>query len=205
MTENAPGSKERSTLTLLADTSTIVSRAVDSMDALRVIAKTFLEHLGLDAIEISTEEDDCHSMLVTSGHSQRPGEPRLLSAPIVAAGKEIGLLAFYARSHNQAEEWLGIAAFAGQQIGILLTLARLRGENRRLKSEISISKREIEERKKIGRARGILAERQQVSERRALQMLQQRSVKLGKPIAEVAQAVIDFHAGNGFQTRRRTA
>src|SRR5262249_32277076 len=116
--------------------------------------------------------------------ARRTGLASLLSVPLLAGSKGIGTLNIYTReSRLFTEEEIGFArAVAGQ--------AALAFENARLMSEALEMKRTLEARKLIERAKGILQQRNGVTEEQAYLDLRSESRRLRRPMRDLAEAII---------------
>jgi uroporphyrinogen-III synthase len=114
-----------------------------------------------------------------------------LSVPLVSAGVAIGVINVHhrdAREHS-AEE-IALVTFVGEQMGGAIAKARLAEENLRLVEEAREFKRQLEVRKLVERAKGILQRRHQMTEEEAYLRLRNESRRLRRPMRELAEAVI---------------
>jgi GAF domain-containing protein len=116
--------------------------------------------------------------------ARRTGLTSLLSVPLCAGQKVIGTLNIYTADRRSftAEE-IGFAkAVAGQ--------AALAFENARLISETLEMKRELESRKVVERAKGILQHRRGITEEQAYLDLRSESRRLRRPMRDLAEAIV---------------
>ena len=80
-----------------------------------------------------------------------------LSVPIVSGGELIGVINVHHReSHDHSSEEISTLIFVGEQLGVTISKSLLEEENARLLEETQEMKRELETRKLMERAKGIL-------------------------------------------------
>jgi uroporphyrinogen-III synthase len=114
-----------------------------------------------------------------------------LSVPLISGGEAIGVINVHHRSpHQHSREEVGIVVFIGEQLGVTISRSMLQQENARLLEETQEMKRELETRKLVERAKGILQQRHGLSEEDAYLRLRNQSRRLRKPMRELAEAVI---------------
>jgi uroporphyrinogen-III synthase len=114
-----------------------------------------------------------------------------LSVPLINGGEVIGVLNVHHKDpyeHSAAE--ISIMTFLGEQIGGALAFAQLAADHSRLQKESREIKEQLETRKLAERAKGILQERFNLSEREAYQRLRDESRRLRKPLRAIAEAVL---------------
>ncbi len=108
----------------------------------------------------------------------------LLSVPLVAAGKVIGVINVHHKephAHTPAE--VAMLCFVGEQMGTAIAAARLR--------ETALEmERELESRKLIERAKGILQRNDGLTEEEAYLRLRNESRRSRRPLRELAEAII---------------
>lgn len=115
----------------------------------------------------------------------------LLSAPLVSGGDAIGVINVHHKApHEHSPEEIALVAFIGEQLGGAITKARLAEENARLQEEALESRRQLELRKLVERAKGILQQKFNLTEEQAYLRLRNESRRLRKPMAELAQAIV---------------
>jgi len=115
----------------------------------------------------------------------------LLSAPLIASGKTIGVINVHHRQpHVYSPEEIALVTFVGEQIGGALEKARLREEKTRLQEEALEAKRQLETRKVVERAKGILQRRAGLSEEEAYLRLRHESRRTRRPMKEIAEAIV---------------
>jgi uroporphyrinogen-III synthase len=89
----------------------------------------------------------------------------------------------YRQPHQHTEEQIQLISTIGFLVGAEVQMARLEGENSRLSVE-------LENRKVIERAKGILQRNLQIDEGQAYLTLQKHSRQRRKSMKEIAEAVI---------------
>ncbi len=115
----------------------------------------------------------------------------LLSAPLVSGGEIIGVINVHHKApHAHQPEEIAVVTFIGEQLGGAIAKARLSEENVRLQEETLEMKRQLELRKLVERAKGILQYKYKLSEAQAYLRLRNESRRMRKPMAELAQAIV---------------
>lgn len=114
-----------------------------------------------------------------------------LSVPLVSRGEVIGVINVHHREpHSHTPETIATLAFIGEQLGVTISKSLLEQLNARLIEETQEMRRELETRKLVERAKGILQQRHGLSEEDAYFRLRNQSRRLRRPMKEVAEAVI---------------
>jgi signal transduction protein with GAF and PtsI domain len=114
-----------------------------------------------------------------------------LSIPMVSGGDLIGVINIHHRQERKhTREEISVMAFIGEQLGVTMAKSILEQENARLIEETQEMRRELETRKLVERAKGILQQRYGISEEDAYFRLRNQSRRLRKPMKELAEAVI---------------
>ncbi|MFN7925393.1 MAG: GAF domain-containing protein [Bryobacteraceae bacterium] len=107
-----------------------------------------------------------------------------LSVPLVSGGEVIGVVNVHHRKqHAHTEEEISLASFVGEQMGIAIARAKLEEENERLHTE-------IQTRKVVERAKGILQRNHNLTEEEAYLRLRGESRRMRRPMKELAEAII---------------
>jgi uroporphyrinogen-III synthase len=107
-----------------------------------------------------------------------------LSVPLVSGGEAIGVINVHHRQpHEHSPNEIGITVFIGEQLGVAISRSLLAQENARLTEE-------LETRKLVERAKGILQQRYNLSEEDAYLRLRNQSRRLRRPMKELAEAII---------------
>ena len=115
----------------------------------------------------------------------------LLSVPLVSSGDVIGVVNVHHREpHEHSPEEIGMAVFIGEQLGVAISKASLQEENARLLEQTLEMRRELETRKLVERAKGILQQRHGLTEEEAYLKLRDQSRRLRRPMKELAEAII---------------
>lgn len=127
---------------------------------------------GLNGLEAAARisQDRLAPVLMLTAYSE---------APMVDEATRAGVLAYLVKPFRKQE----------LQPAIAVALARYR-ELLALEGEIDTLQDQIETRKVVGRAKAILAERHDVSDREAFRRIQAQSLQLGKSLREIADAII---------------
>ena len=114
-----------------------------------------------------------------------------LSVPLVSGGEVIGVINVHHRDrHVHTPEEVALLTFAGEQLGVAVAKARLASENARLQEEVAEMKRQLEVRKLVERAKGILQHRYALTEEEAYLRLRNESRRLRRPMRDLAEAII---------------
>ncbi len=107
-----------------------------------------------------------------------------LSVPLVSGGDLIGVInVHHRRPHEHSREETGLLIFIGEQLGVAISRSLLEAEKERLE-------RELETRKVVERAKGILQQRHGLSEEEAYLRLRNQSRRLRRPMKDLAEALI---------------
>ena len=114
-----------------------------------------------------------------------------LSVPLVTKGKAIGVINVHHREkHEHTPEEIATIAFIGEQMGSAIAKSLLEEENARLTEETLEMKRQLETRKSVERAKGILQKRHSMSEEEAYLRMRNESRRLRRPMKDLADAII---------------
>jgi two-component system, response regulator PdtaR len=114
-----------------------------------------------------------------------------LSVPVVNKGKAIGVINVHHRErHPHGTEEISTLQFIGEQMGSAIAKSLLEEENVRLAEETAEMKRQLETRKSVERAKGILQKRHSLSEEEAYLRMRNESRRLRRPMKELADAII---------------
>jgi len=124
---------------------------------------------GIDAARVLTQEKLAPVVLL-SAYSQRD---------LIDRAKEAGVVGYLVKPFRETD--LAPA--------IELAIARF-GEFRALEQEVGNLSEALETRKKVERAKGILMEKQNMTEGEAFRKIQKMSMNTRKPMKEVAEAII---------------
>lgn len=113
------------------------------------------------------------------------------SVPLITSGEVIGVVNVHHRDpHEHTPEEISLLTFIGEQMGGALAKARLEEENTRLAEEAQEMKRQLETRKLVERAKGILQYKFHLTEEEAYLRLRNESRRLRRPMRDLAEAII---------------
>lgn len=114
-----------------------------------------------------------------------------LSVPLLNKGAVIGVINVHHRGrHEHTPEEIGLLTFIGEQMGQAISKSLLEEENARLHEETEEMKRQLETRKLVERAKGILQQRYSLTEEDAYLRLRNESRRLRRPMRDLAEAII---------------
>ena len=114
-----------------------------------------------------------------------------LSVPLVAGGEIIGVINVHHREpHDHTPDEISLLTFVGEQMGGAISKSVLAEANARLLEETLEMKRQLETRKVVERAKGILQQRYSLTEEEAYLRLRNESRRLRRPMKELAEAII---------------
>jgi two-component system, response regulator PdtaR len=114
-----------------------------------------------------------------------------LSVPLVSGGDVSGVINVHHRqTHNHTGEEISLLTFVGEQMGGAIAKSMLSEANARLLEETLEMKRQLETRKLVERAKGILQQRHSLTEEEAYLRLRNESRRLRRPMKELAEAII---------------
>ncbi len=113
------------------------------------------------------------------------------SIPLITGGEVIGVVNVHHREkHNHTPEEISLLTFVGEQMGGAIARAKLQNENARLVEETQEMKRQLETRKLVERAKGILQFKFSLTEEEAYLRLRNESRRLRRPMRDLAEAII---------------
>ena len=114
-----------------------------------------------------------------------------LSVPVVTRGKSIGVINVHHRDkHSHTTEEIATLQFIGEQMGTAIAKSLLEEANVRLAAETEEIKKQLETRKAVERAKGILQRRQNLTEEEAYLRMRNESRRLRRPMKDLADAII---------------
>jgi len=93
-------------------------------------------------------------------------------------------------AHEHTHDEIGTLVFIGEQLGVAIAKSFLQEENARLLEQTLEMRRELETRKLVERAKGILQRKRQLTEEEAYLRLREQSRRLRRPMKELAEAII---------------
>lgn len=108
----------------------------------------------------------------------------LLSLPLRVKGTVIGVLNFYtSKKHEFTPSEINILESITDQAAIVI-------DNWRLMLETQVMREELETRKKVEKAKGILMKEEGMNEDAAYNLMREYSMKTRKPMKEIAESII---------------
>lgn len=114
-----------------------------------------------------------------------------LSVPLVSGGDTIGVINIHHKSpHAHTPEEIALVTFMGEQMGGVIARSRVMDENARLQEEALDIRRQLEARKLVERAKGILQAKYNLTEEDAYLRLRGESRRLRRPMRDLAEAII---------------
>ncbi len=114
-----------------------------------------------------------------------------LSVPLINKGRAIGVVNVHHRErHEHSVEEISTIQFIGEQMGSAIAKSLLEEENARLAAETEEMKQQLETRKAVERAKGILQSRYKLTEEEAYLRMRNESRRLRRPMKELAEAII---------------
>lgn len=114
-----------------------------------------------------------------------------LSVPIIAGGEVIGVINVHHReSRDHSPDEIALLVFIGEQMGGAVSKSLLIEAKARLEEEAASVKRQLEDRKVVERAKGILQQKYNTTEEDAYFRLRNQSRRLRRPMRELAEAII---------------
>ena len=114
-----------------------------------------------------------------------------LSVPLINKGKAIGVVNVHHRQkHEHTPQEISTISFIGEQMGSAIAKSLLEEENARLAEETADMKRQLETRKSVERAKGILQKRHSLTEEEAYLRMRNESRRLRRPMKDLADAII---------------
>jgi signal transduction protein with GAF and PtsI domain len=107
-----------------------------------------------------------------------------LSVPLVNRGELIGVVNVHHRQpYEHTPEEISLVTFIGEQMGSAIAKSLLEDQNEMLREQ-------LETRKLVERAKGLLQSRHQLTEEEAYLRLRNESRRLRRPMKELAEAII---------------
>jgi uroporphyrinogen-III synthase len=114
-----------------------------------------------------------------------------LSVPLVSGGDLIGVINVHHREpHHHTADEIALLTFVGEQMGSAVVRSTLVDANAKLREETMEMKRQLETRKVVERAKGILQQRYSLTEEEAYLRLRNESRRLRRPMKDLADAII---------------
>lgn len=115
----------------------------------------------------------------------------LISVPLINGGEVIGVLNVHHRDpHAHTPQEISLLSFLGEQIGGAIAFSQIAEQNVKLQEEALQIRQQLEDRKLIERAKGVLQNLYGLPEQEAYHRLREGSRRHRKPVREIAQAVL---------------
>jgi uroporphyrinogen-III synthase len=115
----------------------------------------------------------------------------LLAVPLIRGGEVIGVLNVHHREpHVHTPDEISVLCFLGEQMGGAIAYATLADHNLKLRKEAMLVRQQLEERKLIERAKGLLQQRFNLTEEEAYQRLRDESRRQRRSIRDISEAVL---------------
>jgi signal transduction protein with GAF and PtsI domain len=144
-----------------------------------IAGKVARENKPLAVFDISEEPE-----YVSKDIAAKVGLQSLLSVPLSVKGKVIGVLNNYtSQPHRFTKYEIDIMTTVASQAAIVI-------ENAELMLKTKTIQDELESRKSVERAKGILMRQQGLSEEEAFKKIQRQSMDMRKSMREIAEAII---------------
>jgi uroporphyrinogen-III synthase len=103
----------------------------------------------------------------------------------------IGVINVHHReSHDHSPDEISLLVFIGEQMGGILSRSLLEEEKAQALEEVATFKRQLEDRKLVERAKGIIQQKYSTTEEDAYFRLRNQSRRLRRPMRELAEAII---------------
>lgn len=114
-----------------------------------------------------------------------------LSVPLVSGGEIIGVVNVHHREpHAHTADEIALLTFIGEQMGNAVSKSMLSEANVKLLEATQEMKRQLETRKLVERAKGILQTKFKLTEEEAYLRLRNESRRLRRPMRDLAEAII---------------
>ncbi len=173
--------EERRVLEVKATQS--VSKAYNSKPPLR-LGEGIAGRVALEGKPIIVKDVKKDPRYVNKDIAIKEGLSSLISLPLQVKGKIVGVLNLYTPTPRDfSEEEIRVLTAIANQVAVVV-------ENYRLLVESELIKEELEKRKKIERAKGVLMKEFGIDEDEAYRRIQRYSMDKQKPMKEVAEAII---------------
>ncbi|MDD4954497.1 MAG: GAF and ANTAR domain-containing protein [Candidatus Omnitrophica bacterium] len=144
-----------------------------------IAGKVVNENKAITIKDVTKEKEYRHKDI-----AKKAGLCSLLCVPLAVKGKVIGVINCYtSTSHEFSEAEIDLLTSIGNQAAVAI-------ENTELMVRSKVIQEELETRKRLERAKGILMRQQKITEEEAYLRLQKCSMDNRKSIREVAEAII---------------
>lgn len=144
-----------------------------------IAGKAALENTAIAVYDLSKEKEYKYKNIAA-----KEGLQSLLSVPLSVKGKVIGVLNSYTSyPHKFTKNEMNILTSVANQAAIVI-------ENAELMTKTRVVQEELESRKVVERAKGILMREQGMSEEGAFRKIQRESMNLRRSMRDIAEAII---------------
>ena len=144
-----------------------------------VAGKVALKNEPIAVYDLSNESE-----YKSKAIAEKEGLRSLLSVPLAVKGKVIGVLNNYTSyPHKFTKDEINILTTVASQASIVI-------ENAGLMVKTKVIQEELESRKAVERAKGILMRQQGLSEDEAFRKIQRQSMDMRKSMKDIAEAII---------------
>ncbi len=190
VTAQATGSKICSLMLLDEDKEKLVIRATQSISESYnkkpplkagegIAGKVVLEGKPVVIYDVAQEKEYKYKDI-----ARKEGLASLLCVPLMVKNKSIGVINLYThKPHKFSQNEINIITSIANQAAMVI-------ENTELMVKTKVIQEELESRKLIERAKGILMKGQSVAEEEAYRMIQKHSMDNRKSMRQVAEAII---------------
>jgi len=174
---------EEKTKTLVLKATQSMSESYNKKPPLRVgegiAGRAALENRPQSVYDISKEPEYKYKDI-----AKREGLRSLLCVPLSVKGRVIGVLNSYtSKPHNFTSDEIDILSTVANQAAIVI-------ENAELMVKTRVIQEELETRKSVEKAKGILMKEHGLSEEEAFKKIQRQSMDTRRSMREIAEAVI---------------
>lgn len=144
-----------------------------------IAGKVVKENRPIAVKDVTKESEYKHKDI-----AKKEGLKSLLCVPLAVKNKVIGVINCYtSKTHNFSDTQINMLSSIASQAAVAI-------ENTELLVKTKIIKEELEARKRIERAKGILMKEEGITEEQAYLKLQKYSMDMRKSMREVAEAII---------------
>jgi two-component system, response regulator PdtaR len=155
----------------------VVGAAADGVEALRLIEKTDPDLImldikmpGLDGIEVARKAGNRYPAIMLTAYSERD---------LIEQARDAGVMAYVTKPFRKADLAAAIELAVSNFI-----------KQSKLQDRVQLLKEELETRKLVEKAKGLLMQAENLSEGEAHKKLLKISMSKNKPIGKVAEAII---------------
>jgi len=171
------------TLTLVLKATQSMSEVYNTKPPLKlgegIAGKAALDNKPKSVYDLTKEPEYKYQAIAT-----KEGLKSLLSVPLTVKGRVIGVLNNYTSYlHKFTKNEINVLTTVASQAAIVI-------ENAELMLRTKVAQQELETRKLVERAKGILMKQDGISEEEAFRKIQKQSMDLRKSMREIAEAIM---------------